>query len=134
MMIGFLAQASEPSGGGGLIAFLPLVLMGGVLYFIMIRPQKRQRQAQQSLLNSLEVGDEVITAGGIFGTIVDIDEDEDILTVEVAPGTNLRMIRAGVSRKLVEDEYDEDEYDEDEDDDPDAPADEADTKGLGETT
>jgi preprotein translocase subunit YajC len=129
MMIGFLAQASEPSSGSGLVAFLPLILMGGVLYFIMIRPQKRQRQAQQALLNSLEVGDEVMTAGGIFGTIVDIDEDEDVLTVEVAPGTNLRMIRAGVSRKLVEDEYDE--YD---DDDEDAEPDEADTKGLGETT
>jgi preprotein translocase subunit YajC len=129
MMIGFLAQASEPSSGSGLVAFLPLILMGGVLYFIMIRPQKRQRQAQQALLNSLEVGDEVMTAGGIFGTIVDIDEDEDVLTVEVAPGTKLRMIRAGISRKLVEDEYDQ--YD---DDDEDAEPDEADTKGLGEST
>ncbi|HEV8563411.1 MAG TPA: preprotein translocase subunit YajC [Actinomycetota bacterium] len=129
MMIGFLAQASEPSSGSGLVAFLPLILMGGVLYFIMIRPQKRQRQAQQALLNSLEVGDEVMTAGGIFGTIVDIDEDEDVLTVEVAPGTKLRMIRAGVSRKLVEDEYDDDD-----DDDEDAEPDEADTKGLGEST
>jgi len=135
MMIGLLAQSTDTSSGSGLVAFLPLILMGGVLYFIMIRPQKRQRQAQASLLNSLEVGDEVMTAGGIFGTIIDIDEDEDVLTVEVAPGTNLRMIRAGVSRKLVEDEYDDDDDDnEDEDDDPDASADEADTKGLGENT
>ena len=134
-MIGFLAQSTDTSSGSGLVAFLPLILMGGVLYFIMIRPQKRQRQAQQSLLNSLEVGDDVMTAGGIFGTIVDIDEDDDVLTVEVAPGTQLRMIRAGISRKLIEDEYDEDEYDEDEEDeDEDAPADEADTKGRGEST
>jgi preprotein translocase subunit YajC len=133
MMIGFLAQSTDTSSGSGLVAFLPLILMGGVLYFIMIRPQKRQRQAQQSLLSSLEVGDDVMTAGGIFGTIVDIDEDEDVLTVEVAPGTQLRMIRAGISRKLIEDEYDEDEYDED-DEDEDASADEADTKGRGEST
>jgi preprotein translocase subunit YajC len=133
MMIGLLAQASDTSSGSGLVAFLPLILMGGVLYFIMIRPQKRQRQAQQALLNSLEVGDEVMTAGGIFGTIVDIDEDEDVVTVEVAPGMNLRMIRAGISRKLVEDE----EYDDDDDDayeDEDSAPDEADTKGRGETT
>jgi preprotein translocase subunit YajC len=134
MMIGFLAQASDTSSGSGLVAFLPLILMGGVLYFILIRPQKRQRQAQSALLNSLEVGDEVMTAGGIFGTIIDIDEDEDVLTVEVAPGTNLRMIRAGVSRKLVEDESEEDDDDEYEEDDEDAAPDEADTKGLGETT
>jgi preprotein translocase subunit YajC len=137
MMIGFLAQSTDTSSGSGLVAFLPLILMGGVLYFIMIRPQKRQRQAQQSLLNSLEVGDDVMTAGGIFGTIVDIDEDEDVLTVEVAPGTQLRMIRAGISRKLIEDEYDEEYEDDDEDeeeDDGDATPDEADTKGRGETT
>ena len=136
MMIGLLAQSTDTSSGSGLVAFLPLILMGGVLYFIMIRPQKRQRQAQQSLLNSLEVGDEVMTAGGIFGTIIDIDEDEDVITVEVAPGTNLRMIRAGISRKLVEDDYDDDEYDDDGEyeDDGDAAPDEADTKGRGETT
>ena len=136
MMIGLLAQSTDTSSGSGLVAFLPLILMGGVLYFIMIRPQKRQRQAQQALLNSLEVGDEVMTAGGIFGTIVDIDEDEDVVTVEVAPGTNLRMIRAGISRKLVEEDYDDDEYDDDEEyeDDGDAAPDEADTKGRGETT
>jgi preprotein translocase subunit YajC len=133
MMIGLLAQASDTSSGSGLVAFLPLILMGGVLYFIMIRPQKRQRQAQQALLNSLEVGDEVMTAGGIFGTIVDIDEDEDVLTVEVAPGMNLRMIRAGISRKLVEDDYEDDDAYDDEDDE-DAAPDEADTKGRGETT
>ncbi|HEY7399976.1 MAG TPA: preprotein translocase subunit YajC [Actinomycetota bacterium] len=132
-MIGLLAQASDTSSGSGLVAFLPLILMGGVLYFIMIRPQKRQRQAQQALLNSLEVGDEVMTAGGIFGTIVDIDEDEDVLTVEVAPGMNLRMIRAGISRKLVEDDYEDDDAYDDEDDE-DAAPDEADTKGRGETT
>jgi preprotein translocase subunit YajC len=132
MMIGFLAQSTESSSGGSLALFLPLILFGGVMYFLMIRPQKRQRQQQQALLNSLEVGDDVMTAGGIFGTIVDIDEDEDVITVEVAPGTQLRMIRAGISRKLVEDEYDE--YDDDEDDDEGAAPDEADTKGLGEGT
>jgi preprotein translocase subunit YajC len=137
MMIGLLAQSTDTTAGNPLLSgLLPLLLIGGLLYFVMIRPQKRQRQAQQALLNSLEVGDEVMTAGGIFGTIVDIDEDEDVVTVEVAPGTNLRMIRAGISRKLVEDDYDDDdEYDEDEyEDDGDAAPDEADTKGRGETT
>jgi preprotein translocase subunit YajC len=68
-------------------------------------------QAQRELLNQLEVGDEVVTAGGIFGTIVDIDDD-DVITVTIAPGTNIRMLRGGISRRLV----DEDTYEDDEDD------------------
>jgi preprotein translocase subunit YajC len=82
------------------------------LYFVMIRPQKRRMQAQRELLNQLEVGDEVVTAGGIFGTIVDIDDDDDVITVTIAPGTNIRMLRGGISRRLV----DEDTYEDDEDD------------------
>lgn len=92
----------------------PLLLFGvmGVgLYFVMIRPQKRRMQAQRALLERLEVGDEVVTAGGIFATIVDIDDDDDVITVAIAPGTQIRMLRGGISRRLV----DEDTPDEDED-------------------
>jgi len=108
-MIAHLAQSTTQTGGG--LAFLfPLVLVGGVLYFLMIRPQRKRMQAQQVLLGSLEVGDEVMTSGGIFGTITEIDADEDVVTVEIAPGTRVRMVRGGISRRLTEDEgYDEDE-------------------------
>jgi preprotein translocase subunit YajC len=78
-------------------------------YFLLIRPQRTRQRAQQALLASLEVGDEVMTTGGIFGTIVDIDEDEGTVIVEIAPGTRVRMVRAGISQRFVEDE-DEDEY------------------------
>ena len=100
----------------------PLLLFGvmGVgLYFVMIRPQKRRMQAQRELLNQLEVGDEVVTAGGIFGSIVDIDDDDDVITVTIAPGTNIRMLRGGISRRLVdEDASTDDEDDENEADRP----------------
>lgn len=94
----------------------PLLLFGvmGVgLYFVMIRPQKRRMQAQRALLAQLEVGDEVVTAGGIFATIVDIDDDDDVITVTIAPGTEIRMLRGGISRRLVDEDSDEDS-DEDE--------------------
>jgi preprotein translocase subunit YajC len=114
-MIDMLAQSTPSTGGGNLsVTLLPLVLLGGFFYFLMIRPQKRQRANQQALLNSLEVGDDVMTGGGIFGTIVDMDEDEDIVTVEIAPGTRIRMVRAGISRKLVEQEDGDEDADEDE--------------------
>jgi preprotein translocase subunit YajC len=110
-MFQLLAQESQ---GNPLTAFLPLILIIGVGYFLMIRPQQRKMRAQRELLNQLEVGDEVVTAGGMFGTIVDIDEDEDLLTVELAPGTNVRMLRGGISRRIVDE--DDDTYGDDDED------------------
>ncbi|MBI2237740.1 MAG: preprotein translocase subunit YajC [Actinobacteria bacterium] len=109
-MIGFLAQNGSTSTGGGLTTLLvPLALMGGLFYFMLIRPQKRRAQAQRQLLSSLEVGDEIMTGGGIFGTIKEIDDDEDTVTVEIAPGIDIRMVRRSIAQKLVEDEDFEDE-------------------------
>ena len=100
-MFEFLAQDSQ--GGSSLVAFLPLLLMGGVFYFLLIRPQQRRARAQQSLLRSVEVGDEIVTTAGVFGTIVAIDDDDDVITLEIAPGIRIRMVRAGVGR-IVGDE------------------------------
>jgi preprotein translocase subunit YajC len=105
-MLTLIAQNSGNSGNS-LVAFAPLLLLGGVMYFLLIRPQQRRTRAQQALLGSLEVGDEVLTTSGMLGTIVDVDEDEGVLTVEIAPGTRVRMVKGGVARRLVE-EDDED--------------------------
>ena len=95
---------------GTLVFIIPMFAIG---YLLLVRPQKRRLQAQRELLNALEVGDEVVTAGGILGQILDIDEDEDVVTVEIAPGTSIRMLRGGISRRL-EDEVDDETDDEDE--------------------
>lgn len=100
-MFELLAQDSQ--GGSSLVAFLPLLLMGGVFYFLLIRPQQRRARAQQALLRSVEVGDEIVTTAGVFGTIVAIDDETDVVTVEIAPGTQIRMVRAGIGR-IVGDE------------------------------
>ncbi len=99
-------------------ALLPLILIGGVFYFFLIRPQQRRARTQQALVNAVQEGDEIMTTGGIFGTITEIDDDEGTITVEIAPGTRIRMIKAGISRRLTEDDdaYDEGES-EDEDQD-----------------
>jgi preprotein translocase subunit YajC len=114
-MIGTFAQSTTTTGGGGYSFLILLVALFGAMYFLMIRPQKRQRTQQRALLNSLEVGDDVMTSGGIFGTIVEIDEDDDVVTVEIAPGTRIRMVRAGINRRLVEEQFDDDDEDADED-------------------
>ncbi|HET7869948.1 MAG TPA: preprotein translocase subunit YajC [Actinomycetota bacterium] len=104
-MIQILAQSSDgtSSSGGSLLSLLfPLVLLGGVFYFLLLRPNRTRQRQQQSLLESLKVGDEVMTAGGIFGTLKDIDEEDDIVTVEIAPGTEVRMLRRAIAQRLVD--------------------------------
>jgi len=114
MVVALLAQEGGQSTGGSLVGLaLPLVMLVG-FYFLLIRPQRNRQRAQQALLASLEVGDEVMTSGGIFGTIVDIDDDEGVVMVEIAPGTRVRMVRQGISQRFVEDEEYEDDGDVDE--------------------
>jgi preprotein translocase subunit YajC len=119
-MLRLLAQDTQ--SGGGLLVFAPLILMGVVFYFLLIRPQQRRSRQQQALLRSVEVGDEIVTTAGVFGTITDIDEDDDVITVEIAPGTQVRMLRGGIGRRLTEDDeiYGEDDDDADEVEDHDA--------------
>jgi len=112
----FLAQSS---GGGSYVGLLIPVLLLGVFYFLLIRPQQRRAKEQQALIRSVEEGDEIVMTSGIIGTIVAIDDEDDTLTVEIAPGTQVRILRAGVGRLLTaeDEDYDDEDYDEDEDGD-----------------
>jgi preprotein translocase subunit YajC len=99
-----LAILSQQSQANPIVAFLPLVLMGAVFYFLLIRPQSQRRRAQMQMQNELDVGDEVITTAGIYGTITEIDDDYGIITLEVAPNTEMRFSRAAVAQRLLDDD------------------------------
>jgi preprotein translocase subunit YajC len=99
-----LAILSQQSQANPIVAFLPLVLMGAVFYFLLIRPQSQRRRAQMQMQNELDVGDEVITTAGIYGTITEIDDDYGIITLEVAPDTEMRFTRAAVAQRLLDDD------------------------------
>lgn len=97
LMLGQTILAQEGDGGtsGNLLGFLlPLLLLGGVFYFILIRPQRNQMRRRQELASSLEIGDEVRTSGGIIGTVRRMDEDTVVLEVE--DGSLLRIVRMAV--------------------------------------
>src|ERR1044072_4078502 len=66
-------------GGGGLSLFLPLILMVGIFYFLVIRPQRRQQQEPQQMITELKAGDDVITNGGIIGKIKEVRETSFII-------------------------------------------------------
>ena len=92
------------SGSGFIIIIIAFLL----LYLIVVRPQKRRQTQQQQMISELRVGDEVLTAGGIYGTVSQLDED--LVTVEIAPETEVRVARraiAGVTRDPDDEETDE---------------------------
>jgi preprotein translocase subunit YajC len=85
---------------GGSAFFLFIVVGFALLWLLFVRPQKRRQTEQQRMIGDLRVGDEVLTAGGIYGTISRLDEDQ--VTVEIAPKTEVRVARraiAGVTRE-----------------------------------
>ena len=79
----------------------PLLFLG-LMWFVLIRPQQQRVRRQQELVAALRVGDQVITAGGIVGRIVGLDDDE--AHIEVAPGVVMRFLRLAVNSRVGEDE------------------------------
>jgi preprotein translocase subunit YajC len=90
----------QAGGIGGLGGFmLPLLLMFGIMYFMVIMPQQRQRKKTQEMLSAVKNGDKVITTSGIYGTINGIDGDTFIL--KVADNVKIRVARAAIAQVEV---------------------------------
>ncbi len=94
------ALGSSPADGGGqpnpIASFLPFVLMFLVLYFLLLRPQMKKQKNQQRMIDELEKNDEIVTSGGIHGTILNIKDD--ILVVKIADSVKIEISRTAVSR------------------------------------
>src|SRR5687768_11091163 len=83
----------------------PLLILVGVfvlIWALVILPQQRQVKHHKAVVGRLQVGDEVMTTAGIYGTIADLDDE--IVSLEVAPGTVLRIARGAVGRRLIEEQ------------------------------
>ena len=92
------AQAAGGAAGGGFESMLLIGAMFAVLYFLMIRPQMKRAKEHKALVDGLQKGDEVITAGGILGRISKIGEG--YVSVEIAPNTEIQVQRAAVQTVL----------------------------------
>jgi preprotein translocase subunit YajC len=84
--------------------FLILILIFGLMYFVMIRPQRQQQRRHQEMLANLKVGDEVITAGGIYGDVVGVEPDR--VSLEIAEDIEVEVARRAIS-SIVTPEPDE---------------------------
>lgn len=89
----FLAQATSPapSGASSLMQFLPLVLMFAAMYFLLIAPQRKKQKAHEKMLTELQSGDEVVTAGGIYGVITSVKDDRFVIRI----GENNAKVEVG---------------------------------------
>ncbi|MDQ4069177.1 MAG: preprotein translocase subunit YajC [Actinomycetota bacterium] len=88
---------------------LALLLTFGLMWVLLILPQQRRMRQHQEVIASLRVGDEIVTAGGVYGTITSVDEDT--LAVEVAPGVVLRILRTAVNQRIGPPDDDDAEVD-----------------------
>ena len=120
-LIPALAAASS-SSGSGLTTLVLFGLMGGFFYLFLIRPQRQRSRAQRQLLESVEVGDEVMTVGGMFGTVRAVEDDR--VTLEVAPNVEITFAKSAIGRKLVFDDEEYEEYEGDEEEQEEEEADE----------
>jgi preprotein translocase subunit YajC len=81
---------------------IPIALLVALTYFVLVRPQRRRQQQQNEMVSQLEEGVEILTAGGVYGTVRSIREDE--LTVEIAPGTNIKLDKRAVAMVVPQEE------------------------------
>lgn len=92
----------------GLESLIFLALLIGIFYFMLIRPQKKRVEQHKQLVESVGIGDEVVTIGGIYATVVALGDDE--IELEVSPGTRVRFVKSAIARRVTEElEEEEDE-------------------------
>ena len=95
----FISQAWAQSAGGaapggGIESMLLIVLMFGVLYFMMIRPQMKRAKEHKAMIEALQKGDEVVSGGGILGRVTKLNEN--YVTLEVAQGVEMTLQRSAI--------------------------------------
>ena len=94
----YAQAAAAPGQSDTLLTFLPMVAIFVVFYFLLIRPQQKKQKEAREMLNTLNKGDEVVTAGGIVGRIAKLTEQ--YATIEVAPNTEMVVQRHAISQLL----------------------------------
>jgi preprotein translocase subunit YajC len=106
LLAGVVAQAQDGQQEAGALGtffqLIPLLLMFGVFYFILIRPANKQKREHQNLLNALKKDDQIVTTGGIYGKVVAIEEK--VATIEIADKVKIKIMRDRIAGRPGTDE------------------------------
>ena len=96
------AQGAAPAPGGGtafLLQSAPLILIFGIFYFLLIRPQQQAAKAQRAKIDAVKRGDQVVTGGGLLGKVTKVDADQ--VEIEIASGVKVRAMTATLGDVLT---------------------------------
>ncbi|WP_149537113.1 preprotein translocase subunit YajC [Siccirubricoccus phaeus] len=94
------AYAQDAAAGGGMamvMQILPLILIFGVFYFLLIRPQQKKQKEHRAMLQALKRGDRVLTSGGIIAQVTKVKDGVDEVEVEIAPNVRVSVLRATIT-------------------------------------
>ncbi len=98
--VAFAMSSQGGGGGGGVMGLLPFILMFVILYLLLIRPQQKKHRVHQQMLQTLKKGDRVLTTGGLFGTVVGIKENENIVVLRLAENVKVEVQKGAISAKI----------------------------------
>lgn len=93
-----LALTEATPSGGGLSQFLPIILLFVGMWFLIIAPQRKRQKAHDQMLGELQTGDEVVSSGGIYGTITNVKDDRFV--VRIADNTKIELGKAFIASKV----------------------------------
>ena len=98
MFTGIAHAAQSTGAAGGLGAFMPIIVLFAIFYFLLIRPQQKRAKEHQTTLEALKPGDTVITNGGLYGTVIKIDGH--VVTLQCSDKVRVKVIKKSISSKV----------------------------------
>ncbi|OPZ38303.1 MAG: preprotein translocase subunit YajC [Spirochaetes bacterium ADurb.BinA120] len=82
------------------MSFIPIILMIAIFYFLLIRPTQKREKERKKMIEALQKGDKVLTSGGIYGVVVNIKAEENIVVLKIADGAKVEFARSAVQAKV----------------------------------
>ncbi|HKK98792.1 MAG TPA: preprotein translocase subunit YajC [Desulfotignum sp.] len=101
----FAMGANEGQAAGGLAGFLPIIILFAIFYFLLIRPQQKKAKEHREMIANLKKGSRIITSGGIYGTIIAIDDTT--IGLEIAEKVKIKISRGNVAALVSDTETDD---------------------------
>ncbi len=92
-----MTSQDPAQGGGGLVTFLPFIIIFAIIYFFMIRPQSKKQREKKQMLDALKKGDKIVTIGGIHGTIAGMKDKGKTVVIKVDKNVELTVSRSGIA-------------------------------------
>ena len=95
------AKGGQQAQSGGLISMLfPLLIVFGIFYLLVFRPQKKQQRIHQEMLSNLKKGDKIITSGGIFGQVTRLEDS--VITIKIDDSVRMKVLKSSISRVIID--------------------------------